>query len=113
VQTPPPAASASPSTFGEAYAVDCAGRPGVDRVVELVKSKGLVASSATVTVRQGPLCAGTWQYTVLAETGREPLQVVTKGPPTALAMVAAGTDVCSVSVRTQAPAGIVTVAHCN
>jgi hypothetical protein len=80
--------------------------------VALLKDRGLLRSTDVVTARTGPLCAGTWQYTVLAVTGREPLQVVTKGPASALVLVTAGTDVCSVPVRTEAPAGIVSAAHC-
>jgi hypothetical protein len=45
--------------------------------------------------------------------GREPLQVVTQGAPNALQLVTAGTEVCSVPVRTQAPSGILMVAHCT
>ncbi len=103
---PPPAATAvTPTGFAEAFAVSCAGRPGADRVVALLKAKGILVGSTTVTVRVGPLCAGTWQYTVLAVPDREPLQVVTRGTPNALQLVAAGTDVCSVPVRTRHPPG--------
>jgi hypothetical protein len=63
-----------------------------------------------VTVRTGPLCAGDWQYTVLAVTGHEELQVVTRGKPTELELVTAGTDVCGVEVRAAAPPGIRTLA---
>jgi hypothetical protein len=101
------------SGFTEAYAVNCNGQPGADRVISVLRSKGLISGSATVTAREGPLCAGTWQYTVLSVVGREPLQVVTQGPPSALRLVTAGTEVCSVPVRTQAPLGILTVAHCS
>jgi hypothetical protein len=101
------------SGFSELYAVNCDGKPGVDRVVAVLKAKGLIGSSATVTAKEGPLCAGTWQYTVLSVAGREPLQVVTHGAPGALKLVTAGTEVCSVEVRTQAPLGILTVAHCS
>ena len=109
---PLPSASRS-SGFTEAYAVNCDGRPGLDRVVAALKAKGLVGGSATVSAKEGPLCAGTWQYTVVTVAGREPLQVVTQGPPSALQLVTAGTEVCSVAVRTQAPLGILTVAHCT
>jgi hypothetical protein len=66
-----------------------------------------------VTVPIGPLCAGTWQYTVLTVTGREPLQVVSRGTPQALQLVSAGTDICSVELRAAAPPGILSVAHCQ
>jgi hypothetical protein len=106
-----PPSSGAPH-FPEGYAVNCAGQPSVHQVVALLKDRGLLRPTDVVTPRTGPLCAGTWQYTVLSVTGREPLQVVTKGPASALALVTAGTDVCSVPVRTEAPAGIVSAAHC-
>ncbi len=114
---PPPVAVPVPTTpsatgFGDTVAVSCAGHPGAERVIALLKTKGVLAGSASVTVQVGPLCAGSWQYTVLSVTGREPLQVVTRGAPEALQLVTAGTDVCSGTVRTQAPAGIVSLAHC-
>jgi hypothetical protein len=106
-----PPSSAGPH-FPEGYAVSCAGQPGAAQVTAVLKARGLLASTEVATPQTGPLCAGTWQYTVLTVTGREPLQVVTKGAPSALVLVTAGTDVCSVTVRTEAPAGIVAVAHC-
>jgi hypothetical protein len=111
-----PAPLPSPSIsagFPEGYAVSCNGRPGADEVIAVLRAKGLIGSSSAVTARQGPLCAGTWQYTVLSVAGREPLQVVTQGAPNALQLVTAGTEVCSVPVRTQAPSGILMVAHCT
>ena len=111
---PPPQPTPSRSSgFTESYAVTCNGQPGLDRVVALLKAKGLVPGSATVTAKEGPLCAGTWQYTVVSVPDLGPLQVVTQGPPGALRLVTAGTEVCSVPVRTQAPYGILTVAHCS
>jgi hypothetical protein len=119
-EAPPPGAEPLPTTvaasatgFAEAYAVNCAGRPGVDGVVALLRAKGVITGSPAVTPQVGPLCAGTWQYTVLGVAGRESLQVVTEGPPEALHLVAAGTDVCSGAVRTLAPTGIISVAHCG
>jgi len=44
---------------------------------------------------------------------QDPLQVITRGLPTSLQLVTAGTDVCSVSVRATAPAGIRTVTKCT
>jgi len=106
--------SRGPAPFGEAVAVSCAGRPGADQVIALVRrTPDLLPRGATVTVRTGPLCAGTWQFTILSVPEREPLQVVTKGPPGSLTLVTAGTDVCSVEVRTGAPTGILTLAHCS
>jgi hypothetical protein len=104
--------SLSPTGFPESYAVTCNGKPGVDTVVALLKAKGVLSGSPTVTAQEGPLCAGTWQYTVLNVKGQGPLQVVTQGPPTALKLVTYGTEVCSVEVRTQAPYGIRVQAQC-
>jgi hypothetical protein len=81
--------------------------------VALLRTRGLLTSSAGITAQLGPLCAGDWQYTVLTVPGREALQVVSKGPPGTLVLVTAGTDVCSIPVRTQAPTGILTVTHCG
>ena len=104
-----------PTTTGpdDRVAVSCAGRPTAARVIALVRSNGMLTGNAPVTVQVGPLCAGSWQYTVLTGTGREPLQVVSRGTPEALQLVAAGTDICSVQVRGQAPPGILSVAQCQ
>jgi len=104
--------SSPPTGFPAASAVSCAGQPGAARVVALLRTQGVIDGTTTVSVRVGPLCAGTWQYTVLAVPQREPLQVVSQGPPGALVLVAAGTDVCSDRVRSGAPPGILAAAHC-
>ncbi|RKR89359.1 hypothetical protein BDK92_3703 [Micromonospora pisi] len=98
--------------FGEATAVACQGRPSGDQVVALLRrSSSLIPGGIQATVpAPGPLCAGTWQYTVVQVANREPLQVVSKGSATSLTLVTAGTDVCSIPVRTEAPAGIRTAA---
>jgi hypothetical protein len=110
---PLPATPGSAAGFPADSAVACAGKPGADRVVSLLRARRIVEDTATPTARLGPLCAGTWQYTVLSVPGREPLQVVTQGPPTGLVLVTAGTDVCTPEVRVQAPPGIVAAAHCQ
>lgn len=110
LSTPP--SPTTPAGFAAGSAVSCAGRPGVARVVALLRTQGVLDGTTTVSVRVGPLCAGTWQYTVLAVPRREPLQVVSQGPPDALVLVAAGTDVCSDRVRGGAPPGILAAAHC-
>ncbi|HEU4421514.1 MAG TPA: hypothetical protein VFR67_03125 [Pilimelia sp.] len=110
---PTPTAPAVPS-FAEAYAMDCAGHPTGAQVIRVLRATpGLLGRSDRATVRTGPLCAGTWQYTVVTVPGREPLAVVTKGRPSELSVVTAGTDVCSIPVRTAAPAGIRAVAACQ
>jgi hypothetical protein len=101
---------ASSSGFDEAYAVSCAGHPSADRVLALLRTKGVPAGA---TIQDGPLCAGTWQYTVVLVSPRQPVQVITQGPPDRLELVTMGTDVCTIPVKTQAPLGIQTVAHCN
>ncbi|MFK3982506.1 hypothetical protein ACI2K4_19280 [Micromonospora sp. NPDC050397] len=108
-----PARTPSPTPgFDESTAVACQGRPTGDQVVALLRrSSDLIPRDVKVDVpAPGPLCAGDWQYTVLQVTGREPLQVVSRGPATSLTLVTAGTDVCSIPVRTAAPAGIRTAA---
>jgi hypothetical protein len=88
--------------------------PSPEQVIAFLRrTSGLLPANATVIVQIGPLCAGTWQYTVLAAPNQDPLRVVTRGTPSALRLVTAGTDVCSeVAVRATAPAGIRTVARC-
>lgn len=98
--------------FDEQTARPCAGFPASDRVVALLRRTGVIPGSGTVTVTTEPQCAGTWQYTVVAVPERDPLQVVTRGAPTALELVAAGTDVCTVDVRALAPAGIRAITRC-
>jgi hypothetical protein len=92
--------------------VPCQGKPNGDQVVALLRrSSSLLPRDVRVTVpAPGPLCAGDWQYTVLQIADQEPLQVVSRGPASALTLVTAGTDVCSIPVRTAAPAGVRTAA---
>jgi hypothetical protein len=103
---PPTTGTATP-TFGELTAVDCQGNPTGNQVIALLRrSPRLLAPGVTASVRDRPKCAGTWQYTVIQVPGHEPLQVVSSGPANALTLVTAGTDVCSLPVRTGAPPGI-------
>lgn len=87
-------------------AVDCAGRPSGRQIVALLRRADILPAGVAATVRTPPLCAGTWQFTVIEVAGHEPLQVVTEGDPTRLRLVTAGTDVCTVQVRAAAPAGV-------
>ncbi|WP_329105914.1 hypothetical protein OG792_33975 [Micromonospora sp. NBC_01699] len=98
--------------FGENTAVACQGKPTADQVVALLRrsSTGIPRGVGLTVPAPGPLCAGDWQYTVIQVGDRGPWQVVSKGPATALTLVTAGTDVCSIPVRTGAPAGIRTAA---
>lgn len=100
-------------TFAEAVAVPCGGRPTGEQVVAAIRRvPGLLPAGAAPKVSAGPLCAGQWQYTVLTLPDVEPLQVVTRGVPTALAMVTAGTNVCTIEVTAGAPPGILSAARC-
>ncbi|MFJ8581551.1 hypothetical protein [Micromonospora sp. NPDC093277] len=105
LDTPPRSPTPDPS------ATPCGSGPTGDRVIALLRGDARVLPrDVRVTVRKGPLCAEDWQYTVLAVTGHEELQAVTRGKPTALELVTAGTDVCSAEVRAAGPPGIRTVA---
>ncbi|QSB14956.1 hypothetical protein JQS43_00735 [Natronosporangium hydrolyticum] len=112
--TPPPELPGSPGDggFPDEIALGCDGRPGPAALIELLQAEGLLAASDDAEVVEGPFCSGTWQYAVIAVPDRDPLQVVTQGEPDALELVTAGTDVCTVEVRIQAPAGIAGAAAC-
>jgi hypothetical protein len=110
----PPGETGSPGpSFAEEVAVPCRGTPTGNEVLALVRrTGGLLAGAGSVTATKGPLCAGSWQYTVFAVPNKEPLLVVSRGTPDDLVMVTAGTDICSIEVRTEAPAGILSAALC-
>jgi hypothetical protein len=113
--TPRPTRTASPTptAFAETYVQPCAGRPSADQVAAVVRRQpNLLTSGQSVGVQIGPLCAGVWQYTVFTVANHEPLQVVTRGAPQALVFVTAGTDVCTVEVRANAPLAILNTANC-
>lgn len=107
---PLPSPTPSATGFPEETAIACGGKPSAAQVLNVLRRSDELPSGARATVQQGPLCAGTWQYTVVTVQGGDPLSAVTKGAPTALTVVTAGTDVCSIPVRTAAPTGIRTVA---
>jgi hypothetical protein len=109
---PPTVAPSATPTFGEATAVMCNGQPSAAQVMAMLRrTSGMLPSGASATVRSDtPLCAGTWQYSVIVVVNRDPLLVVTRGAPGSLTLVAAGTNVCNIPVRTSAPVGIRTVA---
>jgi hypothetical protein len=86
--------------------VTCGGNPGGRAVLAVLRRAGLVTRSSGARVVTGPMCAGTWQWTVVQMPNADPLQVVTRGAAGSLRLVTAGTDVCSIPVRTGAPAGI-------
>jgi hypothetical protein len=113
-QPSPPSIPPVPTATGfpDLTAVSCAGNPSFARIVALLHAQHILGQRDVATVRVGPLCAGTWQYTVLMVAGKGPLEVVSRGPASALELVTAGTDVCSSAVRTDAPVGILVVAGC-
>jgi hypothetical protein len=111
--TTPPVTGSPKLSFAEAQAVPCNGHPTATQVITVVRQKsGLRLGTTTITARTGPLCAGTWQYTLLTVTGQEPLAVVTTSNADSLTLVTAGTNVCSIPVRTGAPPGILIAAGC-
>jgi hypothetical protein len=107
-----PRATPSATAFPDEVAVPCAGRPSAEQVLAFVRRSMGVPANARLTVKTGPLCSGTWQYTVLVQPDVDPLQVITRGPSNALTLVTAGTDVCGASVRAEAPYGLLVAAHC-
>jgi hypothetical protein len=96
----------SPTGFPEGTAVACGGRPGGSEVLAVLRRAGIVTAGSGAQVTTGPLCAGSWQWSVVRVPNSDPLQVVSRGPAGALRLVTAGTDVCSIEVRAAAPAGI-------
>lgn len=108
-----PSLSPSPTAFSDSYIVPCDGSPTGAQVIAVVRRQpDLLPSGATITVRSGPMCTGVWQYTVLTAGDHEPLQVVTKGVPPSITFVTAGTDVCTVDVRANAPVALLDLASC-
>lgn len=97
---------------GPGLAVDCAGEPDRDEVLALLRAEQVLGANADAQVVEGPLCADGWQYSVVNVPDLDPLQVLTQGEPGDLELVTAGTDVCTVEVRLQAPPGIRDVADC-
>ena len=104
-------ATTSPTTPGSLPAPRCGSGPTKAQVLAVVKGRPGVPA-ADLKVIDGPFCSGKWQFTIVqiaeadADSPAEPLLVVTTGKPATLRVIEAGTDVCSVKVRTEAPAGI-------
>lgn len=103
--SPTPSPSPSPSAL-----VSCAGSPSQAQVTALLRRSANLPRNARVTFKTGPLCAADWQYSVVEVPDRETLQAVTRGPASALRLVTAGSDVCTIPVRIEAPTPIRTVA---
>ncbi|ABP56949.1 hypothetical protein [Salinispora tropica] len=107
---PPPTRAPTPTASSTPVAVRCPAGPSSQQVTALVRGQDLLPADAEVRVQTGPLCADDWHYTVLAVTGYEPLQVVSRGSGTTPRLVTAGTDVCTAEVRVTSPTGIRTLA---
>jgi hypothetical protein len=105
----PAPASPLPGTE-EPEAVECDGEPDANAVLAALREAGLLDADAEVV--EGPLCADDWQYAVVAVPDRDPLQVITSGPPDELTLETAGTEVCTIEVRVHAPRAIRAVAGC-
>ena len=110
---PTRAATPSPSGVSGLVAVACNGRPSGNQVIALLRRSKVLGAQTRASVTEGPLCAGTWQYTVVTVTGAGPMDVVTRGTPDALVLVTAGTNPCTAKVRTEAPQGIRSALRCD
>jgi hypothetical protein len=89
----------------------CTSGPSRPQVLAVIKDNPTIPADKQPVVKEGPFCAGSWQFTVVGSTvqdpeGEEPLLVVTTGRPAALRLVVIGTDVCTDRVEDDAPAGI-------
>jgi hypothetical protein len=103
-----------PTAPADTVAVACGGRPSASQVIAAVRrDRNLLPQGVTPQVLTGPLCAGSWQYTIMIIPQHDPLQVVTRGSASSLAVVIAGTYVCTPEVTGAAPRGIVSAAHCG
>jgi hypothetical protein len=117
--TPPTTRTTTPATTptttratpGPSAAPKCTSGPTAAQVIAVVEGTAGIPDEPLKVV-QGPFCSGQWQFSVMqiaendAEDSDEELSVVTTGRPTALTLIEAGTDVCSVKVQNDAPAGI-------
>jgi hypothetical protein len=111
--SPRPSVTTSPSASRTPFplysAVPCAGNPTADQISSLVRQKASLVPGKALT---GPLCAGTWQYTLFEVPGKESVHVVSIATASGLTLFAAGTDVCTADVQQQAPFGIRLAASC-
>jgi hypothetical protein len=94
------------------HAPRCTGatQPTGAQILALVKGKKGIPKE-TLKVFSGPDCAGDWSFAAVgvaskAQNKQDPLFVVAVGAGTSLALVTAGSDVCSDPVQKDAPAGI-------
>jgi hypothetical protein len=101
----------SPAPTGPPPAPKCTKGPTAAQVITVVKAKLAMPDTQKPEVKQGPYCAGSWQFTVIGEVGKtldqvDPLLVVTTGKPASLKVEEAGADVCSDHVQSDAPPGV-------
>jgi hypothetical protein len=108
---PPTSVATAPP---DSTAVACRGQPSSGQVISaLRRDRNILPQGVTPRVLTGPLCAGSWQYTIIDVPDHDPLQVVTRGGASSLTVVIAGTYVCTPEVTGAAPSGIVSAAHCG
>jgi hypothetical protein len=111
--SPSRSASASPTGFSDQYVTYCNGKPSGEQVIAAVRlTRSNLPAAGGVSVQKQPVCSGIWQYTVLNVADSEPLRVITKGSPTALTVVTAGTDPCIADVRRNAPPAFLAAVDC-
>ena len=106
--TPPPVTTTPKSTVPPA--LKCRSGPTTAQVLAVLEGLPGIPQQQ-LAVAEGPFCSGSWQFATVQIAGEDPKEaeqifVVTTGTPTALKVIEAGTDVCSVEVQTMAPAGI-------
>ncbi|GIM88592.1 hypothetical protein [Paractinoplanes toevensis] len=99
-----------PATPTPSHAAACTGSPTDAQLLTLIKGQPGIPNK-TLQVDDGPYCSGEWSFSTVEITGAsadqlEPLMVVTTGRDTTLALVAAGSEVCTNRVLTSAPPGI-------
>jgi hypothetical protein len=115
---PPPIYTTVPATVPTttsptptpAHAPACLGEPTGVQILAKLKSREGVPTKP-LKVDQGPFCSGDWSFTTVEIDGQneddlEPLMVLATGKGATLTVLAAGSDVCSNRVQTEAPAGI-------
>jgi len=103
----------TPTGFSEYTAVACAGKVSADEIIQLLRRQSVWDASVRPTVKTGPLCSGTWQYTVFNVSGHDPLEVVTERQGNGLVLITAGTNPCTARVRGTAPPGILDALKCG
>jgi hypothetical protein len=104
---PPDTVSPTPTP---SHAPRCSGAPTRSQIITLINGKPGIPSDP-LEVSDGPYCSGEWSFATVQLVGEnadqdEPLMVAATGKGSTLALVAAGSDVCTDRVQNDAPAGI-------